>query len=66
MEVLKLVYFHCVHDEEDDNHYGLLLNDDTIICLCCGGIIEKEDYTIIREEQYISTIEIALVDYLEK
>ena len=66
MEVLKLVYFHYVYDEEDENHYGLLLNDDTIICLCCGSIMEKEEYTIIREERYISTIEIALADYLEK
>lgn len=35
-------------DIDSPIHYGLLTEDGNIICLCCGGIIEPEDYKIVK------------------
>lgn len=30
-------------------HAGIALDDGSVICGCCGGLIELEDYTLIKE-----------------
>lgn len=29
-------------------HHGLLLENGNVICLCCGGVVEPEDYKIVK------------------
>lgn len=42
---------------ENDVHAGIALDDGSVICGCCGGVIEPEDYTLIKEYEYWVNLE---------
>lgn len=64
MCVENLVFFKDNLEDNSEINAGLLLDDGNIICLCCGGIVEKEDYTIIKKcrTSYIDIANEALLE----
>ena len=48
MDIKELVLFKDTLEDNAEPHFGFLLNDNTILCFCCGGIIEEDDYKIIK------------------
>lgn len=42
---------------EDDIHAGILLDDGNIICGCCGGLMEPEDFTLLRIYDFWANLE---------
>ena len=46
---MRLVLFKDLLEDDATPQYGIVLEDNTILCLCCYGIIEEEDYEILKD-----------------
>lgn len=47
-KAISLVLFRDNLEENAEEHYGILFDNGNVLCLCCGGIVEPDDYEIIK------------------
>ena len=44
MEIAQVLF----RDEENNLCAGIRLDDGRVLCGCCGGILEPEDFTVVK------------------
>lgn len=56
----ELVLF---RNDDGSEEYGIMMDDNTILCLCCYGVVEEDEYEIIKNLGSVNISEIIKENY---